>query len=165
MAGVSSLTTGGELRNDFLTLLTTQLRHQDPLSPTNSTEFIGQLSQFTTLERMEAMNSNIDELVKLSKQQVDLAKPSEIATTEDLMQSALLLGRQVDYLYVPPADESGASSRPATLKSGTVESITLKDGKVVMTMHNGDRIKLTDVTSVKADLSKSVDAPAPPRVG
>lgn len=40
---------GGEMGDMFLKLLTTQLKAQDPLSPMNPTEFVGQLVQFNTL--------------------------------------------------------------------------------------------------------------------
>lgn len=163
MAGTGSLTTSGELRNDFLTLLTTQLRHQDPLSPTDSTEFIGQLSQFTTLERMESMNSHMDDLVDLAKKQLEQGKPSEVATPADLTQSALLLGRQVEYRYQAPSTDPNVPAKPTIIKTGTVETVTLKEGKVLMTMNNGDQIKLTDVSTVKADLTNAPSSPTPPR--
>jgi flagellar basal-body rod modification protein FlgD len=38
-------------QSDFLKLLVTQLKHQDPLNPTNNTEFVAQLAQFSQLEQ------------------------------------------------------------------------------------------------------------------
>jgi len=38
-------------QGDFLTLLVTQLKNQDPLNPTNNTEFVAQLAQFSQLEQ------------------------------------------------------------------------------------------------------------------
>ena len=37
-------------KNMFLQLLVAQLRNQDPLNPTEGTEFVGQLAQFQQLE-------------------------------------------------------------------------------------------------------------------
>lgn len=49
--------TGGDLgKNDFLNLLVTQLRYQDPLEPTDDKEFIAQMAQFSALEQMQNMN-------------------------------------------------------------------------------------------------------------
>jgi len=48
--------------DDFLRLLTTQLQHQDPLNPMENTEFVTQLSQFTSLERLENMSRSLEAL-------------------------------------------------------------------------------------------------------
>lgn len=37
---------------DFLNILVTQLRYQDPMNPMDDKEFISQLAQFSTLEQM-----------------------------------------------------------------------------------------------------------------
>ena len=47
----------------FLTLLLTQLSHQDPLNPMNSLEFTSQLSQFSELEQMVGLNEKLDDLL------------------------------------------------------------------------------------------------------
>jgi flagellar basal-body rod modification protein FlgD len=49
-------------KDDFLKLLITQLQHQDPLKPTDSTEFTAQLAQFSSLEQLNDVNDNLLEL-------------------------------------------------------------------------------------------------------
>lgn len=49
----------------FLTLLTTQLQNQDPLSPMDSTEFTNQLVQFSQVEQQINMNQKLDSLLAL----------------------------------------------------------------------------------------------------
>lgn len=44
-------------KEDFLLLLVTQMRYQDPLEPTTNTEYVAQLAQFSELEQMENLNS------------------------------------------------------------------------------------------------------------
>ncbi len=45
-------------KDEFLKMLVTQLRYQDPLSPLDNTEFTAQLAQFTTLETMQDIRDN-----------------------------------------------------------------------------------------------------------
>jgi flagellar basal-body rod modification protein FlgD len=49
-------------KDDFLNLLITQLQNQDPLNPTDSTEFTAQLAQFSSLEQLGNVNENLIEL-------------------------------------------------------------------------------------------------------
>ena len=48
----------------FLTLLTAQLRNQDPLSPMDSTDFIAQLASFSSVEQQIGTNSRLDQVVE-----------------------------------------------------------------------------------------------------
>jgi flagellar basal-body rod modification protein FlgD len=49
-------------KEDFLNLLITQLQNQDPLNPTDSTEFTAQLAQFSSLEQLSNVNDNLEQL-------------------------------------------------------------------------------------------------------
>ncbi|MBU6234481.1 MAG: flagellar hook capping family protein [Alphaproteobacteria bacterium] len=49
--------------NQFLTLLTTQLQHQDPLDPMQSEEFTNQLVQFSQVEQAILGNEKMDTLL------------------------------------------------------------------------------------------------------
>ncbi len=49
-------------KDDFMKLLVTQLQHQDPLNPMDSTTFTAQLAQFSSLEQLEGINDNLDNL-------------------------------------------------------------------------------------------------------
>lgn len=50
-------------KDDFLNLLVTQLKYQDPLNPTDSTQFTAQLAQFSALEAQENTNSLLESLL------------------------------------------------------------------------------------------------------
>ncbi len=50
----------------FLTLLTTQLKHQDPLEPLDSSEFTNQLVQYSNVEQSIATNENLEQLLNLT---------------------------------------------------------------------------------------------------
>jgi flagellar basal-body rod modification protein FlgD len=47
----------------FLTLLTSQLKNQDPLSPMDSSEFTNQLVQFAQVEQQINMNTNLEDML------------------------------------------------------------------------------------------------------
>ena len=49
-------------KDDFLTLLITQMQHQDPLNPTDSVEYTAQLAQFSSLEQLSNVNKNLEYL-------------------------------------------------------------------------------------------------------
>ena len=42
----------------FLTLLVSQLKNQDPLSPTDSTQFVSQLTAYSQLEQLIGIRQN-----------------------------------------------------------------------------------------------------------
>jgi flagellar basal-body rod modification protein FlgD len=58
-------------KNMFLELLVAQLQNQDPMNPTDGTQFVGQLAQFQQLEQsvnmgsdISAMRQDLDQLAK-----------------------------------------------------------------------------------------------------
>src|SRR6202049_4789894 len=53
--------------NTFLTLLTTQLKHQDPLSPLDTNQFTAQLVEFASVEQQINMNSNLQTLISMQQ--------------------------------------------------------------------------------------------------
>jgi flagellar basal-body rod modification protein FlgD len=58
----ASATAAADFKN-FLTLLTAQLRHQDPLSPLDSTQFVEQLASFSAVEQQIETNKLLRELM------------------------------------------------------------------------------------------------------
>lgn len=49
--------------DEFLLLLVTQLRHQDPLKPLTSEELLTQLAQFQSLEELMELNGSTDKML------------------------------------------------------------------------------------------------------
>lgn len=60
-----SATSLADTFDTFLNLLTTQLKHQDPLEPMDSAQFTEQLVQFTGVEQSIATNNNLEQLLSL----------------------------------------------------------------------------------------------------
>src|SRR6185312_5601221 len=49
--------------DDFLQLMVAQLQNQDPLNPTDSTEYMSQIAQFSSVEQGINTNSKLDQLL------------------------------------------------------------------------------------------------------
>ena len=70
-AAAAAATTAGNKKTDglgrdaFLSLLVTQLQHQDPLNPQDNQAFLAQLAQFTSLESLQSIKSDIGALRSL----------------------------------------------------------------------------------------------------
>lgn len=48
--------------DEFLTLMTTQLKNQDPMKPLEGTEFVAQLAQFGAVSGIQSMQTSIESL-------------------------------------------------------------------------------------------------------
>ena len=57
--------TDGLGRDAFLSLLVTQLQHQDPLQPQADGEFLAQLAQFSSLESLQDIRTDMAALRSL----------------------------------------------------------------------------------------------------
>ena len=63
--------------NDFFTLLSAQLKYQDPTSPTDNNQFMSQMAQFSLLEQVE----NLSKTVALSTATSAVGKSAVYTTT------------------------------------------------------------------------------------
>jgi flagellar basal-body rod modification protein FlgD len=92
--------TGNELGKDaFLSILVSQLQHQDPLTPMENTDFIAQMAQFSALEQMQSLN-----------------------TSFMASQATGMIGK---YVYAEIADENGQK----VPVFGKVDGVTMVKGK------------------------------------
>ncbi len=57
----------GELRTEFMNLLITQMKNQDPFSPMDSSAMVEQLATFSNLEQLQGINDRLDASMVLNQ--------------------------------------------------------------------------------------------------
>jgi len=87
--------------NDFLTLLTAQLKNQDPQAPLDSTQFVEQLASFSAVEQQVGTNEKLSRLVAQGQAQEIGQLSSWIGQTVDARQGSYALGKDGITLAVP----------------------------------------------------------------
>lgn len=140
MSTVASVTSGtvqqpttqagsSELGKDtFLRLLTTQMQNQDPLNPMANEDFIAQLAQFSSLEQLQGVNSQLEGL-------------SMINTSMNNASMVNLLGQEVvavsdSFPYDGEGEQELLFQSGGEITGGTAV-IRDEDGTVVATVELG----------------------------
>ncbi|HZX49019.1 MAG TPA: flagellar hook capping FlgD N-terminal domain-containing protein [Nitrospirota bacterium] len=116
-------------QEDFIRLLVTQLQYQDPLKPMEHTEFVTQLSQFSSLDHLSGINSGIKILTDTQRDM-------------NSAQAINLIGKNVKASgsTINMDDKGGATGIGYQLNNDATEvviSIFNKDGKPVTSIKAG----------------------------
>ena len=116
--------------NTFLKLLTTQLQHQDPLSPMDSSQFTSQLVQFASVEQQINTNSNLEKMLAGTNSSEMASAVTYLGTTVQGVSTSLPLQMgQASFTYTTPASTSKITA-----------TITDSAGNVVKTLTGGDEV-------------------------
>jgi flagellar basal-body rod modification protein FlgD len=108
-------------KNQFLELLVAQMKNQNPLSPTNSQEYVSEMAQFSTLEQLTNVAAGTEEQNQM----------------ETVNQSLALVGKQVTYVK---AD--------GTLGEGKVEAVDFSEEGFSLTVNGEAGVQPGNVTKV-----------------
>lgn len=94
--------------DDFLLLLTTQLKNQDPTQPLDTNQFVMQLTALNQVEQQLATNKNLEQLVAASSQaKVDSGINLIGKAVEAKGNSGFLIGGNAAFVYnLPKAAEA-----------------------------------------------------------
>ncbi len=115
-------------QDDFLKLLVTQLRHQDPLEPVKDQEFIAQLANFSSLEQVTNLNKQFSQVTALLH--------DSLYAITSIQQATACLGRLIEY-------RSGEE-----VLTGMVDAVRIEEGLPVL-MIGDTRVDLSQVLAIK----------------
>ncbi len=126
--GSNAITGLGNNFNDFLTMLMTQLKNQDPTSPADPNQFTSQLVQFASVEQQINANSNLTQLIQLTQ-------------GNQLLQGSSMVGKTVT-----------ASTDSVALANGSapVDFTAPHAGPVNIAVYNSAGAKLREVAAMAA---------------
>ena len=124
-SGLASMATNYQT---FLSLLTTQLKNQDPLSPLDTNQFTQQLTQMTGVEQQLLSNQLLQQLV---------------TAQSGIGQSANLIGKVIT--------APGANTGDPDI-TGVVSAVQQVNGATMLTV-GSNQVALSSVTKVASDPS------------
>ncbi|HEX2584662.1 MAG TPA: flagellar hook assembly protein FlgD [Steroidobacteraceae bacterium] len=110
--------------NDFIQLMTTQLKYQDPTQPQDSTQFVAQLAQFSTVSGVQQMNSSISSLLN------QLKSSQAVSATSLVGHTVLVQGKSIPMMAGDKV--VGAIDTPS--KASNV-NVTVTDGSGQVVKH------------------------------
>ena len=95
--------------NDFLKLLTAQLQAQNPLNPMDSTNFTAQLAQFSSLEQLTSVNTNLKSMVTSQQTLQNTMASSLIGKKVNVSGNIVSLNGKADLNYTLSAAASNVT--------------------------------------------------------
>lgn len=101
---------------EFLKLMTTQLQNQDPFKPTDNTEMIAQMAQFSTVTGITEMNESLKALNSMYSGQLSEFR---IATAANMLGHSVLVPGGQAY-PTPEGSISGAIDIPEAASSTSI---------------------------------------------
>ena len=99
---------------DFLSLLTTQLKNQDPTAPMDTNQFTSQLVQFTSVAEQISTNTTLSSLLTSS-------------LSQQLSQASNLVGREVTFSGTTVPLQSGSATLQYTAATAGPVTIAVSD--------------------------------------
>jgi flagellar basal-body rod modification protein FlgD len=113
----------------FLSLLTTQLKNQDPLSPLDSNQFTQQLVQMTGVEQQIASNDLLKQLVSNTGSGITTAVSLIGKDVRAVSDNAQLSSGKADWIYKLDLDASDVKIEVLDAKGSIVHAEAATDNK------------------------------------
>ncbi len=108
-------------KDEFLQLLVAQMKNQDPLNPTDSSQSIAQMAQFSALEQMQNLNTTMTSM-------------QNYQTANTLVNNAVMIGKTVS-----------AITSTGNMVSGVINAVGVSDDGVTALYSVTDSDKKTTI--------------------
>ena len=124
-------------KDDFFRIMVTQLKNQDPTKPYDNEQMAAQMAQFTSLEQMINMNSNIEKLADAQKPLFHLGAAGLINkwVTSDSSRVTHTEGKYTEFKFTLPAEAQNVRMSIMNEKGEVIREISkqsMSDGTKVV---------------------------------
>jgi flagellar basal-body rod modification protein FlgD len=120
----------------FLTLLTEQMKAQDPLNPLDSTEFVNQLVNFSSVEQEIRSNDNLESLIAIQAASAQGAAVGFIGREATVNSpDAPLQDGDAEWTYILPENTEGTL---LTIKDANGRTVATHEGEATAGTHTFD---------------------------
>ncbi len=126
MSTVATAASASDLQMDYMKLLVTQLRNQNPLEPMDNKDMSAQLAQFSQLQQTENLNTSF----------------SKVLESVQRSYASSLIGKEVSF-QMPTADGT------LQTQTGEVDEVVIGTDGTLLLMVDDQQVKLADVTSIR----------------
>jgi len=117
-------------QEDFMELMVTQIRNQDPFKPLESGEFLGQIAQFSTVSGIQDLQNSF-------------AGVASALFSSQALQASSLIGRNVlinsDQVYHQPGNDSLGAVEVTAPVQALIVSVTDSQGQLVRQLNLGSQ--------------------------
>lgn len=129
-------------KDDFLKLLITQLKHQDPLNPMEDKEYIAQMAQFSSLEQMINISTAMDRLLTVTQQNM-------------LLAYSQLIGKEIAWTKIVDGGDTSDGTPYVEEGKGLVRTLQFENGTVSFVLEDGTVIAPENVSGIGAASSEN----------
>ncbi len=134
-------------KDEFLKILVTQLKNQNPLDPLKPEDFLGQLSQLTQVEQLTNIAASIADLTK-SGQQGSIAQwLSSVGKRVMVGDNLLSKGDQV--VITPQTDFDRITLTLKNVDTGSTKEVTINKGDSLTYTYQDDGNVTVGITATK----------------
>lgn len=116
-------------KEDFLTLLVAQLENQDPLDPSDTNEFVAQLTSYSMLEQSITTNEKLDDLVSTMESGLSSLSAYQLLGQEVVAETDTVTyqGEELEVGFDLEDEATTATLEIQDSSGATVASLTLND--------------------------------------